>query len=185
MEAVLSVTLPDAKWDSERLQSADPRSAVLDQYDREYIALKRYACFLGIEPEAAEDLVQESFLKLYQHLLGGGDRSNLRAWLYRVVHNLARNRQTAAGAVYTELADLAGIAEPVAKAATPEQALLARERDIALARAVAELPPAQRECLGLRAQGLKYREIADVLGLSTSTVAENIQRGLETVRKLL
>jgi RNA polymerase sigma-70 factor, ECF subfamily len=185
MEAFLTVALPGARWDSENLQSADARSAVLEQYDREYVALRRYACFLGVDRESAEDLVQEGFLKLHEHLLAGGDRSNLRAWLYRVAHNLARNRQTAAGAVYTELSDLTGIAEPVANTATPEEALLSVERHSALARAIEELPAAQRECLGLRAQGLRYREIADVLGLSISTVAENIQRGLQTVRKVV
>ena len=64
---------------------------VLEQYDAEASAIARYVIFLGIESETAREIVQESFLKLYQHLQSGGDRSNLRAWLYRVSHNLARN----------------------------------------------------------------------------------------------
>jgi RNA polymerase sigma-70 factor (ECF subfamily) len=47
------------------------------------------------------------------------------------------------------------------------------------------LSAAQRECLVLRSQGLKYREIADVLNVSTSTVGENIQRGLERLKEVL
>jgi DNA-directed RNA polymerase specialized sigma24 family protein len=39
--------------------------------------------------------------------------------------------------------------------------------------------------LALRAEGFKYREIADVLELSTSTVGENVQRGLEKLKELL
>jgi RNA polymerase sigma-70 factor (ECF subfamily) len=48
-----------------------------------------------------------------------------------------------------------------------------------------ELSPAQRSCLVLRAQGLKYREVAEALNLSVSTVAENVQRGLERLKELL
>ena len=185
MEPVLSLALPGTNWDSESLQNPDPRAVVPEQYDREYVALRRYALFLGTDAETSEDLVQEGFLKLHQHLLAGGDRSNLRAWLYRVIHNLVRNRQSAAVSGHSGLGELAKAAEPVAMTASPEAKLLAQERETSLARAMAALPAAQRECLGLRAQGLKYREIADVLGLSISTIAENVQRGLETVRKAL
>jgi len=45
------------------------------------------------------------------------------------------------------------------------------------------LSAAQKDCLILRAQGLKYREIADVLKLSVSTVAENVQRGLDRLKE--
>ena len=48
-----------------------------------------------------------------------------------------------------------------------------------------QLTIAQKESLVLRAQGLKYREIAEILNLSVSTVAENIQRGLERLRDLV
>ncbi|MGH9609896.1 MAG: sigma factor-like helix-turn-helix DNA-binding protein [Bryobacteraceae bacterium] len=44
---------------------------------------------------------------------------------------------------------------------------------------------AQRECLVLRAQGFKYREIAEVLNVSASTVGENIQRGLARLKERL
>jgi RNA polymerase sigma-70 factor, ECF subfamily len=60
-----------------------------------------------------------------------------------------------------------------------------RERMVRLRAAMIELSTAQRECLVLRAQGLKYREIAEVLNLSTSAVGENIQRGLERLKELL
>jgi RNA polymerase sigma-70 factor, ECF subfamily len=63
--------------------------------------------------------------------------------------------------------------------------VLGKERDRQLRQAMTKLSDAQRACLVLRAQGLKYREIAEALELSISTVGENIQRGLERLKDLL
>ena len=61
----------------------------------------------------------------------------------------------------------------------------ANEVDSDFTTAMQELSAAQRECLVLRAQGLKYREIAEALNLSVSTVGENVQRGLDRLKGLL
>ncbi|MDQ2777874.1 MAG: RNA polymerase sigma factor, partial [Acidobacteriota bacterium] len=188
-----AIALCEAKWAGASAgqsmmanEEPDFRQLVLEHYDREHLALRKYVLFLGLGAEISEDVVQESFLRLYEHLQRAGDRTNLRAWLYRVAHNLTRNRQTAVTFRKTDaLSNLTAAVEPVTNALTPEQVLLNRERDAALHRALKELTPAQRECLGLRAQGLKYREMAGVLQLSVSAVAENVQRGLEKLRKIL
>jgi len=187
MEPAEAFVLSRTKWiDSAVNEPEDFHQLVLEHYDREHLSLRRYVLFLGIDADTSQDVVQESFLRLYEHLRGAGDRTNLRAWLYRVAHNLARNRQTTAGFRRTDaLSTLTGPTEPVAPVITAEQALLNRERDAALQLAMQALSPAQRECLALRAQGFKYREMADVLELSVSTVAENVQRGLEKLRKVL
>ena len=166
-------------------QTADSR-LVLELYDGEQVALRRYLYFLGLDADSAAETVQDSFLKLHEHLLGGGDRANLRAWLYRVCHNLARNLQASAVSRRTErLADDSGRLDPVAPAASAEDELLAREQNERLRRAVQELSSTQRDCLVMRSQGLKYREIAEALGLSTSTVGENVARGLEKLKELI
>lgn len=157
---------------------------VLEQYDAEASAITRYVIFLGVESETAREIVQESFLKLHQHLQSGGDRSNLRAWLYRVSHNLARNSQAAFHTRNVYPLPLSG-PEFADRANSPEDALLETERLDRLRRGIATLSDSARECLMLRSQGLKYREIAEILNLSVSTVGEHIGRGLEQLKELL
>ena len=65
----------------------------------------------------------------------------------------------------------------------PEQAFLARERRLQFHRAVEALSDQQRNCLYLRAEGFRYREIATILGVSDSTVGEFLRRAITRLRK--
>src|SRR5271167_5176218 len=56
--------------------------------------LLRYLVCLGLTSDEAQDVVQDAFVSLQRHLSSGGDQENIRGWLFRVVHNQARNRQT-------------------------------------------------------------------------------------------
>jgi len=179
------LTIPVVPWKVESVGNSHSQ-LLLEFYDREQTPLRRYVTMLGIDPETARDIVQESFLKLHEHLLAGGEQSNLRAWLYRVVHNSARNRQASFGVKKTSrLEDMTPAASPVARELTAEEELLEKERSARLRQAMGRLSEAQRACVVLRTQGMKYREIAAALDLSVSTVGENIQRGLERLRELI
>ena len=181
-----AIALRAAGWGTEYLEDTSHRRLVLEHYDREHLPLRRYLLFLGLDQESCREIVQESFLRLHQHILAGGDQTNLRGWLFRVAHNLARNSQAAFHSSRTgPLEDATATGELPSTATSAEDQLLAKERAVRLNRAMQELSAAQRECLVLRSQGLKYREIADVLSLSTSTVGENIQRGLERLKEVL
>lgn len=141
--------------------------------------LLRYLVCLGLSSDEAQDVVQEAFLSLHQHLSAGGSKENIRSWLFRVAHNRARNHQNRYDRRFgTPLDD---DVDSVSKAATPEQAVLEKEKFQRLSRAMSQLAEAERECLLLRAEGLRYREIGEVLGMPTSTVAETIER---TIKKL-
>src|SRR3954453_7730381 len=94
MQQADALSLPAATWETEFLEDTSLRRIVLELYDRDHLGLRRYVAFLGADPETTKELVQESFLRVHEHLLSGGDRTNLRAWLYRVAHNLVRNAQT-------------------------------------------------------------------------------------------
>lgn len=186
MEQMDVLSLPEISWEKQYLEDVSLRRLVLEQYDREQIALRRYLSCLGVDRETGLEIVQESFLKLHEHLLMGGDRTNLRAWLYRVSHNLARNIQSSFRTARTDyLPDLTADGDIAGNEVSAEDRLLEAERASRFQAALGQLSKPQRECLTLRTQGLKYREIAEILQLSTSTVGENVTRGLERLKELV
>jgi RNA polymerase sigma-70 factor (ECF subfamily) len=141
--------------------------------------LLRYLVCLGLSADEAQDVVQDAFLSLHRHLDSGGSRENIRSWLFRVAHNAARNRQNR-----YERRFAAPLEDGLALAlneATPEQVVLEKEKFSRLRKAIRLLTEPERECLLLRAGGLRYREIGEVLELSTSTVGDTVERA---IRKL-
>lgn len=186
MTLVNELGLSDSVWEADQVEDVTHTRLLLDLYDREQISLRRYLLFLGVDIDTAPEIVQEAFLRLHQHLLAGGEQTNLRAWLFRVAHNLARNAQTSFQTKRTSsLADVTSLANPAVPDASAEETLLQEEQQIRLRGAMSHLSAPQRNCLALRSQGLKYREIAESLDLSVSTVAENVQRGLEKLREMI
>ena len=186
MESAETLPLSAASYGQHYLEDTSVRRVILDLYDGEHVAIRRYLVFLGLNSELAQEIVQDTFLKLHEHLLGNGDRRNLRAWLYRVSHNLARNAQTAHRVSKTEaLSGPENGREIQANGLSIEEQLLQAERDRRVREAIQSLSSAQKECLILRSQGLKYREIAEALNISVSTVGENVQRGLERLKEMV
>jgi len=68
---------------------------------------------------------------------------------------------------------------------TEQLALLRREQLAELRDAIRSLPPQQQVCLHLRAEGFRYRAIADILGVKVPTVAEHLRRALTRLRKVM
>lgn len=139
--------------------------------------LLRYLACLGLSADEAQDVVQDAFLTLHRHLASGGSQENIRAWLYRVAHNRARNRQSSYDRRFAAPLDAAAAA--TLDDATPERALLQKEKFRQLAGAIRELSRPERECLLLRAAGLRYREIGEVLDIATSTVGDAVDRAIK------
>jgi RNA polymerase sigma-70 factor, ECF subfamily len=139
--------------------------------------LLRYLAGLGLSTEEAQDVVQDVFLSLHKHLAANGSQPNIRSWLFRVAHNRARNCQQS----YAQR--MGGPLDPgfdaASNDATPEQTALANERFRHLNTAVRSLDAQERECLMLRAEGLRYRDIGEVLGIPTSTVADTVERAIK------
>lgn len=157
------------------MSSTEPILAIPHQELRQ--PLIRYLVSLGLSGDESQDVAQGAFLKLHRHVSGGGDAANLRSWLFRVAHNDARNRQKTYERRYGSSMD--GVDAP--DAADPESTFLAKEKRNRLQQAMRELPELERNCLRLRAEGLRYREIGEALGLPLSTVAGTVERG---IRKL-
>lgn len=141
--------------------------------------LLRYLAGLGVSADEAQDIVQDAFLRLHQHLASDGSQENIRSWLFRVAHNAARNRQNRYERRFA--GPLEDGMDAASGEATPERAVLEKEKYRRLREAIRLLTAAERECLLLRAGGLRYREIGEVLGLSISTVGDTVDRA---IRKL-
>jgi RNA polymerase sigma-70 factor, ECF subfamily len=139
--------------------------------------LLRYLVCLGLTSDEAQDVVQDAFIALQRHVEAGGSQQNIRSWVFRVAHNRARNRQNSYYRRFTESFDAK--AHAVVDDATPEHLLLEKEKFRALEKALGSLTDDERECLSLRAGGLRYREIGEVLGVATSTVADTVERAVK------
>lgn len=129
----------------------------------------------------AEDITQESFLKLYGVMQQGQQIENPRSWLFKVAHNLAVNRLKAQQFI-APLDDLGW--EEICRrlpdpGVTPEQRTQRIEDFAAIHEAMKRLSTQERQCLNLRAEGLRYREIADILGIATPTVGEFLRRAIK------
>ena len=139
--------------------------------------LLRYLVCLGLTSDEAQDVVQDAFLSLQRHLASEGNQENIRGWLFRVAHNQARNRQTSYHRRFGK--SLEGEMDFQADQATPEQRVLENEKFRRLASAIRLLTESERECLLLRAGGLRYREIGEVLGIAVSTVGDTVERAIK------
>jgi RNA polymerase sigma-70 factor (ECF subfamily) len=137
--------------------------------------LFRYLFSFGLSAQDGEELIQEVFLALFQHLQKGKPRDNLRAWIFRVGHNLAlkqrQRHRTRPGQPEEGSVERNADPEP-----DPEQQALHNQRQRRLAAVVRALPRQDRECLALRAEGMRYREIAEILGVSLGAVALSLER---------
>ena len=131
----------------------------------------------------AEDLVQDTYVKALRFSSRFTPGTNLKAWLYTILHNTWRNRRRDAGRepvdVDSERVEAAAtqIGAP-AVAETPERILLRDTLDAELQAALDALPDAFREAVWLRdVEEFTYAEIAAMLGIPIGTVMSRISRG--------
>jgi len=155
---------------------------IVGLFDQMRSRILRYALSFGLRVPDAEEVLQDVFLALYQHLSGGRPRDGLYGWLFRVTHNLSLKRRLAISRRTTDhklTPDADGesirIADP---RPNPEDQCAYRQRQDRLRSVVDALPEMDRECLYLRAEGLRYREIADVLEVSVGSVANSLAKSL-------
>ena len=130
----------------------------------------------------AEDLVQDTFVKALRFAGQFTPGTNLKAWLFTILHNTWRNRvrDAARGLVDVDselVEDSAALDGPVAPD-TPERILLRDTLDADLQAALDAIPEAFREAVWLRdVDELPYADIARVLGIPIGTVMSRISRG--------
>jgi RNA polymerase sigma-70 factor (ECF subfamily) len=134
------------------------------------------------EEQAAADLAQTAFLKAYQGLRGFRRQASFKTWLYRIAINLCKNYLRDQG---KKRFDSLGEMDPPSTA-NPLHELIEHERQTLLARAWAKLPERQRLTVSLKVQeGMKYREIAEVLGSSVGTIKANFHHACVRLKAML
>jgi len=152
---------------------------VMQLFDEFRKPLLRYSLSFGLPIHDAEEVIQEVFLALFRHLHLDRSRKNIRGWLFRVAHNLTLKQclvnQTLA---QRTVADANVAEEHVDPEPSPEEMMSAAQRRSRLLAVVQALPENDQHCLRLRAEGLRYREIATVLGMSLGAVSISLTRSL-------
>jgi RNA polymerase sigma-70 factor, ECF subfamily len=161
------------------------RPARPSSFDAEALAfvdsLYRTALRLSRNQADAEDLVQDTYLKA----LRASDRfepgTNLRAWLFTILHNTARNRvrdRAHDPIVDSDAVEQAAETSAGADGQSPDADLLRAAMAPELQAAIDALPPAFREAVWLRdVEEFTYAEIAGMLGVPAGTVMSRISRG--------
>jgi RNA polymerase sigma-70 factor, ECF subfamily len=160
--------------------SPSPEIEVVDLFEELRDRLLRYLLALGLSVHDGEEIVQESFLLLFQHLRRGKSRQNLRGWIFRVARNLALKRRAADQARSRRIVefDETSPEQSVSGSLNPEEQLQGKLRQKRLLAVVQALPEVDQSCLCMRAEGLRYREIAAALGISLGSVAASLARSL-------
>jgi len=158
-----------------------PAEQVVQAYTESREDVYRYVVLLGVAAAEAQEIAQETFLRLHQAVQRGEEIRSMRGWAFRVAHNLALNTLTRSrdnrsleAVPQGRLRDRGG---------SPEEGVLERERMERVERAISDLSPQQRQCLYLRAEGLRYREIAEAIGVGVSTVGEFLSRAMARLQK--
>lgn len=142
------------------------------------------------DAEEAKDITQESFVRAYSHLDGFRGQSKFSSWLYQIALNLCRSKLRRQQAHPTVSIDDREEGNPLwalpDERADPVEHALERERAVAVREALAQLPEAQRTVIILKEyNGLKFREIAEILDTPESTVKSRLYHGLENLAQAL
>ncbi|HEX3128309.1 MAG TPA: sigma-70 family RNA polymerase sigma factor [Thermoanaerobaculia bacterium] len=153
----------------------------------------------GISPAEAQDLTQETFLRVFRSEARLENREQMEAWIFEIARNVRVNALRAKGTL-KRAATVISLDEPGIEGeprevtnpalSTDEQDALAnaitREQLRALQNALAELPEQMRHCVRLRLQDdLKYKEIAKIMRISIETVKSHLHQAKKRLRSLL
>ena len=140
------------------------------------------------DPEAAQDVAQETFVRAYSKLSTYRPGGSFVAWLLTIatrlgIDHLRRHRRREAP--LPQEAD--GTERPLPDDGPgPEQAVLGRATTEVIERAIGKLPPAQRAAVTLRhVHDMSYQEIAAAMEVPEGTAKSHVHRGRRTLRRLL
>ena len=151
---------------------------LLGSYEKE---IHRYAFRMTGNPEDAQDVLQDTFLKAFRAFPRLPADANHRAWLYRIAHRQALNLFRSQKVRATEpLEDVAAVDDSNGH---PDDLAETRRLVRALRHVIRELTPRQRSALLLRKyEGLPYRDVADILACSEDNARAQVYQAMKKVR---
>jgi RNA polymerase sigma-70 factor (ECF subfamily) len=159
-------------------RTSDLVAATYDAHQRELFS---FALRTSRDREVAEDLVHESFVRLIVEVEAGREPTNVRAWLYRVVANLAVSRARRAAVAQKQLGELLDRGTE----GGPEPLFLEHERRSDLDAVLAELGADARTALLMAANGFSGIEIAEAIGRSGNATRSMMCRARLQLRERL
>ncbi len=149
-----------------------------------FARLYNFACWLTQDRAAAEDLVQESYMKALKGFASFEQGTNFRAWIYRILRNTFLTTQTGLRAMASFDSDDSLMEQETAE--TPETLLLARVEQETIRMALDKLSVPYREVILLcDLEEMTYHEISQALGIPLGTVMSRLSRGRRAMRRLL
>lgn len=152
--------------------SGDQEQQILALYREYRPRLFRYLHSLNLKRDPAEEVIQETFMRLTVELEKKGSMENVQGWVVRVAHNLAMKvrkdskRDSVIGA--SSLLTLKNYADP---GLSPEETYLKSERISRMETALSSFSALNQQCFHMRVQGFRYKDIAMALGISEQRVA--------------
>jgi RNA polymerase sigma-70 factor (ECF subfamily) len=157
---------------------AQPRRETLDLYKEFRPQLLRYLRSLHLQRDQAEEVIQETFLRLATELAHASPIENKGGWIIRVARNLAIDKLRKKETEDAHIAEI-GSVDPetfVDPQAGPYEIYWKKERVKQMKAALSTLNPQQRQCFQLRVQGFIYKDIGNALGISEQRVAAVIRQ---------
>jgi len=183
--AVNPETYSNADDEIARLRRGDPDAltGILSRYQHR---LYRFLSRLVQDPSLADDLFQQTWLRVMQKIGSYDARARFDTWLFSVAHNLAIDHLRRQRSRSLDEPDDSG-ASPADRLPSvgpnPLEEFLESERAAILAAAIQELPAIHREVLSLRfEEGMKLEQIAEVAAVPLSTVKSRLHRALDSLR---
>ena len=179
-----------SKTDDLHQRGWDFEAAAMPYLDPLYNAAYRMAR----NPQDAEDLVQETYLKAYKYYDKFEEGTNLKAWLFKILKNTFINsyRKKQQSPPQADFADIEESFETIVRddsgqqARTPEEELLEKVLDEDVQHAIEELPHDYRMVVLLAdLEGFSYKEIADILEIPVGTVMSRLYRGRRLLEEAL
>ena len=189
MSAVISIAKPNALADGELVQNAlAGRETSFEELVRRYQRpIAAYVYRMVGDYDAALDLTQEVFIKVYNSLIRYRPEFKFSTWIYRIAHNAAidhlRRHAVREQSLTTGIDGERREISIESRRLTPEQESEKKEQRSEIESVVQLLPSPYRELIVLRhSQDLSYDEIAEVTGLPLGTVKNRLFRAREAMR---